>query len=239
MYTTQKLITESFYLSNIVSRDLETISQSQLQDGLFRLNGFLAMKGANTKLIPYYRVVQDNFIAGQEKYFIPGLVEIETLTFFLPNANNTNSVRFPMWERTRYDYFGSARAEQIKALPYQWELERVYGGANLYIYNLPQQDYPYELVGKYLLTQTVLNQDLSVVYDDFYIEYLLYGLAKYLCGYYDIDPPRHVEQQLKEMENYLRTLSPMDLSMRKLQAFTAQPGPDYAQANIGRGFTRA
>ena len=238
-YTSQQLITNAFYLSNILSREFETISNANLEDGLFRLNGFLAMKGAEEKLVPYYQVVNGNFIAGQEKYFIPNLIEVETLTFFLQNPDDANTIRFPMREMTRYDYFGSGRAEQIDSLPATWRLERVLGGANLYVYYLPQQNYPYQLTGKYALTSTVLNQDLSVVYDTWYLEYLLYGLADYLCQFYSVITPASVSKQLAAIENYMRTLSPMDLTFRKTEYLSQNDSVNYATAHISRGYTVA
>lgn len=238
-YTSQKLINEAWYLSGIVSRELETVSGSQIDDGLFRLNGFLAMKSADTGLIPYYEVVNGNFITGQELYYFPNLTHIETLTFYLENPNDANSVRYSMQEATREQYFATGRVEQIETLPYQWHLERVFGGANLRVYYLPQQDYPFQLVGKFQLQQTVLNQDLSLIYDPFYIEYLLYGLAQYLCEWYNVVPPPFVVKQLTAFENSIRDTSPMDLTIRKMQYFSSQSGISYGQANIGRGFTVA
>lgn len=238
-YTTEQLVTKAYYLSNILSRQFETISGSQLEDGLDRLNGFLAMKGAEEKLIPYYSVVNGNFIAGQETYFIENLIEIETLTFFLENPNTTNSVRFNMREATRFDYFASGRAENVDSLPSMWRLERTLGGSNLYVYYLPQQNYAYQLTGKYVLTSTALNQDLSLVYDPWYLEYLLYGLADYLCQYYSMQTPDGVLRQLKAIESYMRTLSPMDLTFRKTEYFGNVGSINYAQANISRGFTVA
>jgi hypothetical protein len=237
-YTTQQLIVDAWYLSGIVARDLETVGGSQIDDGLYRLNGFLAIKSANMGMIPYYQVVNDNFIAGQEKYFIPNLIHIESLTFFLDQPNSGAPVRFSMEEVTRQQYFATGRIENIKTLPYQWHLERVYGGSNLYIYYPPQENYAYELVGKYNLDQTVLNQDLSLFYDRYYIEYLTYGLAQYLCEFYNVLPPPSVLKQLMDFENNIRDTSPMDLTMRKLEYFPSQSSITYAQANIGGGFTR-
>lgn len=238
-YTTEQLITDAFYLSNILSRNFETPSNSYLEDGLYRLNGYLAMKGAEEKLIPYYTVVDGNFVAGQEVYFIEGLIEIETLTFFLENPNTTNSVRFNMREATRFDYFATGRAEHVDSLPSMWHLERTLGGSNLYVYYLPQQNYAYQLTGKYVLTSTTLNQDLSLVYDRWYIEYLTYGLADYLCQYYSVATPEGVLRQMKAIESYMRTLSPMDLTFRKTMYFGSVGSISYAQANISRGFTVA
>lgn len=118
-------------------------------------------------------------------------------------------------------------------------MERVFGGADLYVYYLPLENYAYQLVGKFQLQQTGLFQDLSQIYDNFYIEYLTYGLAVYLCQWYNTVPPLHIVKQLESFENIIRDTSPMDLTMRKLEYFSRQPGTNYAQANIGRGFTVA
>lgn len=235
IYTAQELVTEAFFLSQIVSKDFQTVSDPQLQTGLNRLNGFIGNKGAKTKMIPFYQVVNGNFIAGQEVYFIPNLVHIETLTFFLLNVDETNSVRFEMSEETRYRYFATGRAENVKSLPYQWHLERVYGGSNLYVYFLPQENYPYQMNAKFLLDSVALNQDLSLIFERSYIEYMLYGLAVLLCEYYDVMPPISVIQQFKDYESDLMTQSPIDLTMRKISSFGGGVGLLYADANMGKG----
>ena len=237
-YTTQELITQAWYTSGIVARDLQTLTDGQLEDGLNQLNDLLAMKAADLGLIPYYQVVNGNFIAGQEIYFIPNLTHIESLTFYLESPDLTNSVRYSMREVTREEYFATGRVEHIETLPYQWHLERVYGGANLYIYYPPQLNYPYQLVGKYELNSTVLNQDLSLIYDRFYLVYLRYALAEYLCEWYNVIFPPKSEMKLRSIENSIRDTSPMDLTMRKLEYFPTQTGLSYAQANIGKGFVK-
>jgi len=240
MYTTLQLITDAFYLSQIVAQDLQVApTGSQIEIGLNRLNGFIGNKGAKTKLIPFYQALigsQYHFITGQEKYFFPNLVHIETLTFFLTNPSETNSVRFPMHEETRFMYFGTGRAEGIEALPYQWRQERVLGGTNLYIYFLPQQDYPFEIVGKFMFDAVTLDQDLEVGFERSYIEYMLYGLSKYLCEFYDVEPPRSVIEQFNDFEADLTTQSPMDLTVRKIQSFSGNIGFFYVDANGARGY---
>lgn len=238
-YTVFELINQAFYLAQINGKDYQVIGGSQLETGLNRLNGFIGNKGAKTKLIPFYQTLigpQYHFIAGQEKYFFPNLVHIETLTFFLENPSTTNNVRFSMHEETRFDYFATGRAEGIKSLPYQWHLERVFGGSNVYIYFLPQQDYAFEMVGKFYLDSVTLNQDLSLFYEPSYIEYLLYGLARYLCEYYDVMPALSLTNQFNDMEADLTTQSPMDLTVRKIQSFSGTVGLSYVDSNGARGY---
>jgi len=142
-----------------------------------------------------------------------------------------------MVEVTRQVQFGAGRVENIQTLPYQWHMERVYGGANVYIYYAPLDNYAFIMSAKFSLMSTVLNQDLSLIYDQFYIDYIMYGLAEYLCEWYQVVPPPFVYKQLQAFENHIRDTSPMDLTMRKMEYFTQHTGIQYADANIGHGFT--
>lgn len=229
-YTTRQLITNAYYLSQLVARELETPSATQIDDGLFRLNGFIASKSSNMSMIPYYTVHNDNFVAGQELYSIPNLIEIETMTF------NIGTVRYQMWDQTRYDYFQLPRVDNIKSLPLTWHLERKLNGADVRVYYAPQDNYPYEIVGKFKLNSTSLNQDLDFVYDLFYQEYLLHGLAVYLCNYNSVEPPPAVVAQLKELEAQIMDTSPMDLTMRKMEYFSSNGFFNWGDVNIGRGW---
>lgn len=236
-YTTQQFITNAYYLSNIVSRDLETVSGSQLEDGLFRLNGYLAMQAADVGHIPTYTVYDFVGVIGQEIYFIPGLVEVETMTF------NIGTVRYSMQPTSREDYFATGRIDGIESLPYQWHMERAFqggiDGANIYLYYTPIQPYPFKLTGKFLLTSVALNQDLSLFFEPFYLEYMLYKLAIYLCEYFNVTPPMSVEAQLKSFEQIIRDISPMDLTMQKLNYFGQATGFNYVDAVIGLGWRPA
>lgn len=237
-YTTRQLIIESYYLAGIVSRTLETVTGDELNDGLGRLNDFLTIKGADTKRIPYYTEVNGVFIPGQEVYFIPNLVEIDTLTFFLPNASEPDpaTIRFPMIEQTREQYFATARAENIDSLPYVYHLERIYGGANLYVYFIPAQDYPYQMWAKFSLTSTTFNQDLSLVYDPWYLAYIKYGLAIWLCEYRSVQPPAALAATFSAMEQEMTTLGVIDFSHRKIEWFKRSGGLTWADVNYGHGW---
>ena len=65
----------------VVSRDFETVTGSQQADGLDMLNDLLNEKAAKGNMIPYYSHATFNCVIGQEKYNIPGLMEISALTF--------------------------------------------------------------------------------------------------------------------------------------------------------------
>lgn len=233
-YTTTELITSSWYLSSIVARDLETVTGEQLNDGLRMLNAVLAVKTADQRLIPYYTQYDFNAVIGQEKYFIPNLIMAETLAFTL------SSVRYPMLLVQRYEYFATSRANNVESLPYQYYIERCYGGSNLYMYFLPADTYEFSIHGKFSILPVSLNQDLSLSFDEYYLEYLRYVLAQYMCQEYNITFQPDNVKYLKQLEKQIFDISPIDFTVQKKSMFQTQQGPDiYGQVNIGHGWTRA
>lgn len=232
-YTTTELITRAWYLSGIVARDLQTVTGDQLNDGVQMLNALLDLKTANQRMIPYYKEYDFTAVIGQEKYAIPDLILVETLTFTI------NSVRYAMEEKSRSVYFGTPRANDIQSLPYIFHVERAKGGSNLYMYFLPQEAYAFKMVAKFSLADVALGQDLSLTLDGFYLEYLRYALAEYMCQEYNlIFQPQNI-MRLREIETVIFDISPLDLTTKKKSILTRTQGGDiYAQANIGHGWTR-
>lgn len=231
-YTTTQLITRSWYLSGVVSRDLESVTGDQLNDGLDMLNAFLNIKTADQRLIPYYTDYEFSAVIGQQMYFIPNLILVETLVFYL------QEVRYPMQLVGRYEFFGTARADNVLSLPYQYFVERAFNGSNVYVYFKPQDTYLFRMHAKFSLANVALGQDLSLTLDQYYIEYLRYGLAQYMCQEYNITFPDENKMYLMKLEKLLFDISPIDFTNKKKSMLTRQMGPDiYAQANIGRGWT--
>lgn len=230
--TTTQLVTRSWYLSGVVARDLETVTDDQLNDGLDMLNAFLAIKTADQRLIPYYTTYEFSAVIGQEKYFVPDLIQAETLVFYL------QEVRYPMELVGRYKFFGTGRADNVQSLPYQYFIERAFDGSNLYLYFLPDQTYLFRMHGKFSLANVTLGQDLSLTLDQYYLEYMRYGLAQYICQEYNLSFPDENKIYLKQLEKILFDISPIDFTVKKKSMLTRQQGPDpYGQANIGKGWT--
>lgn len=230
-YSATLLINRAWYLSGIVGRGLETVSGEQVTDGLFLLNALLDFKATDTKLIPYYEYYPMTLVQGQELYFIPGLVQIETFNFYIGN------VRYPTTEMQRVDYFGNGRVEGIQSLPFVWNFERVEGGGNLRVYYAPMGNYAASISGKFALTNVTEFQDLSLTYDGFYIEYLRYALAEYMCQYYDVSFSEDKRMMMRKMEKKLTWVSPPDLSMQKTNFISSGVALNWAQTNLGKGWT--
>lgn len=227
VYTATQLITEAYQLSSVVSKGYETVGGDQLTDGLQLLNAVLAIKSANKSLIPYFSSYDFPFLAGVEEYFIPKLVELETLVFFL------GTVRYSMIAQSRREFFGSPRAENIENLPGYYRVERTLGGSNIFLYFVPNVDYPAKITGRFSLENISLNQDLSLALDAFYIEYLRYALASYICEVNTITFPMPSAKRLTEYENMIRDISPVDLTMSKMSTLNRSTGINYGDVNIG------
>lgn len=230
-YPAVLLINRAWNLSGIVGRGLETVSGEQGTDGLFLLNELLEFVSVDTPLIPYWRRYESVFVVGQEEYDIPGLLDIETMTFTMDNT-----VRYPMAYVQRVAYFGSGRVNDIQSIPFIYHYERILDGSRLYVYYLPDQAYTFQITGKFGLTNVTLNTDLSSVYDGFYIAYLRYALAKYMANEYDITFSPEKERQLVSMRKKLQYPSPPDLSLNKTSFMSDRGGLDWQIINLSKGW---
>ncbi len=231
-YTTLQLINNAYYESGIVSRNFETVGGQQATDGLQFLNDVIADKTVENNLIPYYSQHDFTAVIGQEMYFIPDLIEIETFVFFI------NTIRYQTQNRARREYFGSSRADNIQSLPGSWHIERCFGGANLFIYFKPSQGFPLTIWGQFRLQQVTINQDLSLTLDRFYINYLKFNLAVRLCDEYNFNVPPGVAKQFAKYEdNISKRSGPMDMQFIKLSSLQKRGGLNYGQINIGKGWT--
>ena len=229
-YTAYQLITRAYYLSQIVSRGLQTVQGYQAEDGLLLLNELIDVKGSDLRLIPYFTELDFNTVPGQEMYYIPNCLQIDSLTF------NIGVVRYPMKEKTRREYFATGRVDNITNLPWAYRQERCLGGTNLYLYFLPGGVYQLRAWIKFGLTDVTLEQDLSLTYDLYYLEYLRYALAEYICHFYGNTLPEATAMKLAEIRKKLLDISPADLSIRKRSYFNVDHGVDWQFVNIGVGY---
>lgn len=232
-YTTNQLIAGAYYAAGVVSREFETVSGTQIGDGLQFLNDILTEKSVDQDMIPYETTYNANFVIGQELYYIPGLIQIDTLTFFL------DSVRYAMVYEKRNAYFGQSRVQNIQTLPFEWYFERQLGGGNLYIYFFPDQNYPMEIHGTFLLPTVVLGQDLSVIFDQFYRTYLRYALADRICAEFDFTTPDNVVRQLGKYEAFINKNSRLlDLRISKTSTLQQHGNFNWAFVNLGKGWMK-
>lgn len=230
-YTAGELITRAYYLSGVVSRDFQSVSGGQKTDGLNLLNEALAEEAMTGELIPYYKEYSLNAIAGQEKYFIPNLIQVDTFTF------NIGTVRYPTEVQQRRKYFGRGRSDNIQSLPFTYHIERVLGGSDLYIYFLPKEAYPLKIWGKFAFDDIATTcEDLSLIFDKYFIKYLTYTLAEDICEENQIPFPPEAQKKLSSLGEQLTYISPPDLTTKKYSSLGGRETVNYAYANLGTGW---
>lgn len=229
-YLASTLITRSYYLSQILARGLQFESGEEMQDGIYLLNELLDEKGSDLQLIPYYKQYQFTTVQGTEMYFVPNLTEADSITF------NIGEVRFSMSELTRKEYFSTPRVDGLQALPFSYRVERTLGGSNVYLYFVPNQGYLVTIWGKFSLTDVVLNQDLSLTYDGFYLSYLRHALGIKLCSEYGQTFPDGAMKEFMSIEKKLKSISPADLSINKRSFFNTGCTFDWQFVNLSQGY---
>ena len=231
-YTVTQLITGAYKSSSVVASEFETVSADQFSDGLIYFNDIIAEKRVDNSLIPYYSEYTLNSIIGQETYWVDNLIQVATATF------NIDTVRYQMNQVQRNQYFGSARANDITSLPFSYHVERQRGGANLYLYYLPDRVYPITLWAQFDLPELTATQDLLQFFDRFYITYLRYELANRICAEFGYDVPPGVSSLLTRYRNQISKRSQqMDLRMTKSSTLGSRGALNYAQVNLGQGWT--
>ncbi len=225
-YTASQLITRAYYLSQVVARNLQTASGQEMEDGLYLLNALLDIKASDLRLIPYFTPYTFNTVQGTEEYFIPNLLYADTVTF------NIGDVRYSMSEMTRKQYFATARIDNVQSLPFSYRIERVLNGSNIFFYFLPASTYVIKIWGKFGLTDVTFDTDLSTIYDPYYIEYLRFALAEYICTEWGTTFPDEAKAKYAEIRKKLLEISPADLGIRKQSYFTRGPFIDWQSVNI-------
>jgi len=227
-YPAIKLINKAFYLSGIVSQDFNQATLSQLNEGLDSLNDILAEKSVDNSLNPYYQPFDLTVVPGQEEYFIENLIDASTVTFTL------DTVRYSVMKTARNRYMGSARANGIQSLPFLWHIERCFGGSNLFMYYLPNQAYEFQIWGQFALSQDItLYQDLSLLFDRFYLNYLKFALAVRLCQDFSITVPQSVNEKLSELDLIMqKQMGTMDLSVTKVSTLMGGSSLNYGFVNL-------
>ncbi len=231
-YTTRELVTNAFYLANIVSRDFETPTGAQITNGVSIVNDLLADKTANSSMIPYSTQYTTTAIAGTAEYFIPNLIYAETFTF------SKDNVRYQTTYQGRKKFFGSFRVTDVQSLPFNYHFERKLGGSTLYLYFIPDENYPLEIWGEFALASVTIDQDLELTLDRFYINYMKYETAVRMCLEYGYMVPQAVQNQLDEYYRWINArTNTMDLSQGKLSTLQNQQGINWAWVNLARGWT--
>ena len=231
-YTVTQAIVRAFNMSKIVSREFETVDSPQLATGLLNFNRQLGKTSIDIGMIPYETTGTFTAVAGQEEYYIPNLLSVDTLTFM------KDSLRYACLEPGRDLYQGSPRVDNINSLPYSYHAERTLNGTNIFLYFWPDEAYVFTYWGSTVQTKVDYNDDLELIMEDWYSEYLTLATARALCLEYAYRVPAHLHEEYMNYVALIKKQSKkMDLHLNKVSTLhKSPPSLNYALINIGPWF---
>jgi hypothetical protein len=234
-YTVVQLITEAFYLSGVRAKDFMSVGGDDITAGYDLLKKIMSGLAINSRVIPYYTESEFPAVIGQEKYFVPNLVDPSTITF------NDGEIRYTSVILNRDMYHGANRVDNVESLPFSCEFEKTISGCNLFVYPLPCKEYLFKVWGKYtFINFSGLTQDISTIFDEYFIDYLEFYLAKRICLLYGQVFTPYCESELQRLSNSLNDMNVIDLTPEKYNAFSGYMSGNIVtmapQWNIGKGF---
>lgn len=232
-YTALQLISSAYYLSGVTARGFNVVSGPQAAEGLELLNDLLAEKNFEPGMIPFYSSDTFTGVIGQETYTVTGLIAPTTVTFEL------NNVRYSMTRKSQIEYQGMSRSENVNSLPTCWYPQRTQDGTTISVYFFPDQAYVFTVEGKFILTQVAsLETDIESYFERGYRSFLKYQLAERISDVNDLDLSPRIQKRLEYYYQILDSkMSSIDLEVQKISTFTTQGALNYAQVNLGEGWT--
>lgn len=226
-----QLINDAYATSGIVGRGFQNANgDSRAEDGLRLLNEIILEKSLDSVFIPYDTHIQLTMIPGEEKYFVPGLIKLNALTF------NNGNVRYPLVRDNLMRYFGTGRVDGMQSLLTHFFAERILNGMNLYFYFVPSSNFILNIDGRFTYATVNYNDDLSEKFDPFQVLYFRYKLAERICNFYTFPFDESAKAQLDNLERRLNNLSGEDLSITKYNFATVKCPYNYAWAALGKGW---
>lgn len=231
-FNVTQLIEIAYNQANIAPINYTPLSPDQLKLGLYSLNQMLGQVSIDDGLIPYWKDYEGTFVVNQETYEIPNLINIQTFTFIL-NEN----VRYPIYPDNYRDYWGSTKPLNIQTLPGVYSLIRDIGGSKVSITPSPDKAYPFTIRGAFGLLDAGYNDDLSEIYDQYYITYLTALTARMICINSSMAIPPQLELHIKDYDTKIRNKSqPLDLTNTYTSVFDGGSTFNYMQAYVGKGY---
>lgn len=220
-----ELIVRSMFLAGIGSRGFNQSDSQEAKDGLFFLRLIMKEKSITGDYIPYYSHLNGVFVPSQESYFIANLTSVETASYSI------QGVRYSINNVNRDYYFGAPRVNNVPSLPYMYYWERTNGGAQIYFYFLPKENWQFQVTGKLDLQDVNYDDELNDFFDEWFQSYLMFELANRYCQFYLMTLNPSVAEQLEIFKVQLRTINPLDLTLQKTSTLSGYPTFNYALAN--------
>lgn len=236
MVTNARTVVEAaFNLVGNVGRGFQTMSGPKGATGLRLLNQAISVLRYEPRLIPYYNGEYPlTQVANQRKYNIPNLVSIETVAYYIDSPGQT--VWTPCYPISRTDYFGGPRVDGIDSITFGYHAEPILNGYDIYFYFVPNQNYQVKICGKFVPGNVEMDDDLDLIFNETYIEYLTYQTAIKIGANYNIPLQADVQRLAERLENIIFNFNPPDYEVQIPQMTNGPIVPGLGDAYIGKGF---
>jgi len=229
----RELVNEAYYIANVNSAQLQTLTGEQLTRGVNILNRILSGKSAKFSQIPYITRHDFACVVDQEEYFVDNLASVETFTV------SKGDVRYNMTPISREKYFGDFRVNNISSLPLEYYVERGMKngtpGMRIFVYYEPSlAEYEFNVVGKMMFQSVTANTVIpdTLELEGYYIDYLTYELARRLCSFYKIPFDPQDMLILEELRDNLTDANQFDPTVHIMNQFPAQEATNWARVNF-------
>jgi hypothetical protein len=231
MITAQQLVNDAWYLSGIVGRGFQTVDGEKSSDGLRFLNDILFEIESTGNLQPYYTFKEVDVPLGASSFFVDNLIECSSVTFAIGN------VIYTLIPKGIRGFFDDNYIKGIQSLPYEYYAQRQPNGTLINIYFTTNQDYKFQITGKFSISPVKNTDDLYQVFGGLYISYLKYALAKKMCDFYQHEFDAQHTRELIRLGKMVYSISRPGNVNRFQSILNPSLGVSYGMANLGNGWT--
>lgn len=244
-YPIRQLIIEAYYLSGLVSRETETVSGEELEEGRHYLNIILSNNTINGERIIYSQSTKGTLNISSNTIYVPKLFCVQTITLY--NGN----IRYPLTRLDRDQFYGTSSIHALESIPvyYHEELSilpldltenQPTEGMRINVYPCANTNYEYVIHGKFGFDEIKpenLSDDALKLWAYYYINYLTLSLAKRLNATTDIAFPVATQELLKSVEQELCSKNTKDYSMKIMNPFGFNESSScFPLVNLGTGY---
>lgn len=207
IYTVRQLVSESYYLTNIVARDNEVVSGTQSALGLLLLNTIIDFSRTDKQIIPFWENKSYSTATGVSKYYIKNLSSIENITYL------NGSEIIPLRMLNSSEYYDSTLSTNNTGDTGAYYAERLSGGTNIILVNTPASDSTMYIHGKFACIELEFTSNLLDYFELGYIEYLTYKLADSICIRNNIETPVNILKSISDYRAIISSSSVANLTM--------------------------
>lgn len=227
----REIVNKAIYLSGLSSRVLDEPQPEYSADGLRWLNGFLAELGMTGREIPFITTYVFNAVVGQQTYFVPGLIDTDSVTFEL------GKVRYSMERVFNNNFYATARVNSVNSLMYKYYVQRLPNGSNIDFYFFPSQNFPIHVRGRFSYPPLTYDTQMDTIVDGGTQDFFIYKIAQRLCGYYGQMFSDANNAELARLEDYVRNMNAPDTTFQARMILCRNDLLNWGQINFGRGWS--